>query len=304
MEGGGALQGAIAQVRPRPPPHTAGFTRGPGYRRRRADHRTGRVSLPAPSLASRPWAHLSAPPTLCRRSPPPGMGTVAAFGPRAGFRSRVGERGSLAPPTPGICGRGWWPRPYPRLGTSPAGPLCHHHSPSYPRYKGRGRGAHPHARHFPVLRTRPASHHEGGVVLVHASAGREDARGWGRRQRVGWTLTPHLEVGVQSPHAPVTSFGPEVTCDEGLLHSGQDVPTLCTPPEPSSFFPGYLSRSAGVWTPRCLPSVLGFPLHQTQESGSSASPHLVLRSWVPPPGCPQESICVPPSVAALSVQCL
>lgn len=82
---------------------------------------------------------------------------------------------------------GWWPRLYPRLGTSPAGPLCHHYAPSYPRYKGRGRGgAHPHARPFPVLRTRPAPHHERGVVLVYASAGREGAaRGWGRRRRVG-----------------------------------------------------------------------------------------------------------------------
>lgn len=104
VEGGGALQGAITQVQPRPSPHTAGFTRGPSYWRRRADQRTGRVSLPAPSLAFRPWALLSAPTTLCRRSPAPGMGTVAAFGPRAGFRSRVGKRGSLAPPTLGICG--------------------------------------------------------------------------------------------------------------------------------------------------------------------------------------------------------
>lgn len=64
-------------------------------------------------------------------------------------------------------------------------------------------------------------------MLVYASAGREGAaRGWGRRRRVGWTLTPHLEVWVQSPHAPLTSFGPEVTFDESLLHSGQDVLTL------------------------------------------------------------------------------
>lgn len=200
---------------------------GPSYWRRRADQRTGRVSLPAPSLAFRPWALLSAPTTLCRRSPAPGMGTVAAFGPRAGFRSRVGKRGSLAPPTLGICGvvAASLPaaRHISRWATLP--PL----RPFLPAVQraGAGGGSHPHARPSPVLRTRPAPHHKGGVVLVYASAGREGAaRGWGRRRRVGWTLTPHLEVWVQSPHAPLTSFGPEVTFDESLLHSGQDVLTL------------------------------------------------------------------------------
>ncbi|XP_032985186.1 uncharacterized protein LOC117035435 [Rhinolophus ferrumequinum] len=62
----------------------------------------------SPPLLARPPVGGRFPPlpeTLCRRSPAPGMGAVTAFGPRARFLARVGERGAPALPILGTCGR-------------------------------------------------------------------------------------------------------------------------------------------------------------------------------------------------------
>lgn len=114
-------QGAVAQVQPAPLPQTAGLTWGRRLPEERTDRRTWKCQRPCPLPPARHPARDSPPPplrppaaggrfpplpaTLCRRSPAPGMG-AAAVGPLAGFRARVGERGALAPPTPGTCGRG------------------------------------------------------------------------------------------------------------------------------------------------------------------------------------------------------
>lgn len=78
--GKGRLPGAIAQVRPRPPPHTTGLTWGRGYRRRRAYRRTRRASQSAPTIADPDglpaggWALRSAPRDTLQTLPGDGHG--------------------------------------------------------------------------------------------------------------------------------------------------------------------------------------------------------------------------------------
>lgn len=162
--GVGGLQGAIAQVRPRPPrkrwasPGLRGEARqaGPAGSRQCLRPGTLRPSLPRLPLRCRcarllVGGRFSA--TLCRRSPTPGMGAAATVGPRAGALARVGESGAPGPLYP----------EHPRAGNGAHGRHSHAGCPfwdllprSPPPTRGtKGGGASPRVT-SPALRTRPA----------------------------------------------------------------------------------------------------------------------------------------------------
>lgn len=176
------MLGAIAQVRagspPQRPAHQGPGTPGGGTPpSHRVAPAAGPPRRPSPRLtaASAPpaggWSSRSLPLTLCRRSPAPGMG-AAATGPRAGFRARVGERGSPASSAPGTGG--WWPRPHLRPGASSAGTTRRGPPPPAPRDKGGG-GASPRVT-FSAAAASPST------VLCLARTlpvGGKPARGWG-----------------------------------------------------------------------------------------------------------------------------
>lgn len=187
------MQGAIAQVRPRPPrkrwasPGLREEARqaGPAGSRQCLRPGTLRPSLPRLSLRCRcarllVGGRFSA--TLCRRSPTPGMGAAATVGPRAGALARVGESGAPGPLYP----------EHPRAGN---GAHCRHShaflgpfatvTPSHSWDKGRGRIP---TRDLPRTAHAPSPHSGGGALLARTSAGGMGR--WDRGTPAGWTPRP------------------------------------------------------------------------------------------------------------------